>query len=62
MLLAQIAMLLEADFLGNPGRRLGTRMLLSFLVLVRSFVGRFQFGLLVGADTLNWFKWSEKQM
>ncbi len=39
MLLAQAAMLLEMDLLGNPGRRLGTRILLPFLVLVRSFFG-----------------------
>jgi hypothetical protein len=43
-------MLLETHFLGNPGHRLGTRMLLPFLALVRSFLGRFQLGLLVGTD------------
>ncbi len=53
MLLAQVAMLLEADFLGNPGRRLGIRTFLSFLALVSNFLGRFQFGLLLGADTLD---------
>jgi hypothetical protein len=53
MLLAQVAMLLEADFLGNPGRRLGTRMFLPFLALVRSFLRKFQFGLLLGAEALD---------
>ncbi len=41
MPLSQVAMLLEADYLGNPGRRLGTRMFLSFLALVGSLLGRF---------------------
>ncbi len=41
MLLSQVAMLLKMDLLGNPGCRLGTRMPLSFLTLVRSFLGRF---------------------
>ncbi len=41
ILLAQVAMLLETDLLGNPGCRLGTRMLLPFLALVRSLLGRF---------------------
>ncbi len=40
MLFAQVAMLLEADFLGNPGRRLGTRMFLPFLALGGSFLGK----------------------
>jgi hypothetical protein len=60
MLLAQVAMLLETHFLGNPGRRLGTRMLLPFLALARSFLGRFQLGLLVGTDAFNHFKQCEK--
>ncbi len=34
MLLAQVADLLKADFLGNPGHRIGTRVLLPFLPLV----------------------------
>jgi hypothetical protein len=35
MLLAQVAMLLEADFLGNPDCRIGTRVFLLFLALLR---------------------------
>ncbi len=34
ILLAQVAVLLKADFLGNPGHRIGTRVLLPFLALV----------------------------
>ena len=34
ILLAQVAVLLKADFFGNPGRRIGTRVLLPFLALV----------------------------
>jgi hypothetical protein len=56
MPLAQVAMLLEMDLLGNPGHRLSTRMLLPFLALVRSFLGRFQLGLPVGVDALDHFK------
>jgi hypothetical protein len=56
MPLAQVAMLLKVDFLGNPGHRLGTRMFLPFLALVRSFLRRFQLGLLVGADALDHLK------
>ncbi len=50
MLLAQVAMLLKVDFLGNPDCRLGTRMPLPFLALFGSLLGRFQFDLLLGAD------------
>jgi hypothetical protein len=53
MLFAQVAMLLKADFLGNPGHRIGTRTFLPFLTIVGSLLGRFQFGLLVGADALD---------
>ena len=56
MPLAQVAKLLEMGFLGNPGHRLGTRRLLHFLPLVRSFLRRFQLGLLVCADALDFFK------
>jgi hypothetical protein len=56
MPLAQVAVLLEIDLLGNPDRRLGTRTLLPFLALVRSFLGRFWFGLLVGSDALDCLK------
>ncbi len=38
MLLAQVPMLLKADFLGNPGRRIGTMVFLPFLSLVRTFL------------------------
>ncbi len=41
MLLAQVAVLLKTDFLGNPGRRIGTRMFLPFLALVGRLLGRF---------------------
>ncbi len=41
MLLAQVAMLLKADFLGNPDCGIGTRAFLPFLALVRRLVGRF---------------------
>jgi hypothetical protein len=56
MPLVQVAMLLETDLLGNPDLRLGTKMLLPFLALMRSFPGRFQLGLLMGADALDHFK------
>jgi hypothetical protein len=54
--LAQVAMLLETDFLWNPGCRLITRTLLPFLALVRSFLGKIRFGLIVGAEALNRLK------
>jgi hypothetical protein len=60
MLLAQVAMLLKADFLGNPDRRLGTRAFLPFLALVRRLLRRFRFALLVGADAFDRFQQSEK--
>ncbi len=55
MLLTQVAMLLEADFLGNPDRRIGTRAFLSFLALVKRLLGRYQFAfaLLIGADAFD---------
>jgi hypothetical protein len=61
MLLAQVAMLLEANFLGHPDHSLGTRAFLPFLALVRRLLGRFQFALLVGADAFDRFQRSEKQ-
>jgi hypothetical protein len=61
ILLAQVAMLLEMDFLGNPGHRLSTRTLLPFLALMRSYLGRFQLGFLVGTDAINCIKQREKQ-
>jgi hypothetical protein len=56
MLLAKVAVLLKADFLGNPGRRIGTRVFLPFLVLLGRLLGRFRFALLVGADAFNCFQ------
>jgi hypothetical protein len=38
MLLAQVALLLKADFLGDSGCRLSIRSLVSFLALVGSFL------------------------
>ncbi len=59
MLLAKFAMLLNSDFLGNPDRRIGTRVFLSFLTLIGRLV-RFlkinQSALLVGADAFNCFQ------
>ena len=55
MLLAQVAMLLKMDFLGNPGRRIGTRACLPFLAFVGRLLGRFRFAHLVGADALDCF-------
>jgi hypothetical protein len=56
MLLAQVAMLLKIDFLGNPGHRTGTRGFLPFLALVGRLIRRFQFALLVGADAFDCFQ------
>jgi hypothetical protein len=61
MLLAQVTVLLKADFLGNPGRRIGTRELLPFVALVGRLLGGFQFALLVGADAFDCFQQSQKQ-
>jgi hypothetical protein len=59
MLLAEFAMLLKLDFLGNPVRRIGTRAFLPFLALVGRLV-RFlkiiQFAFLLGADTFKCFQ------
>jgi hypothetical protein len=41
MLLAQVAMLLKANFLGHSDRSLGTRAFLPFLALVRRLLKRF---------------------
>ncbi len=62
MLLAQVAMLLEANFLGHPDLSLGTRAFLPFLALVRRLLGRFRFSLLVGADAFDCFQQSEKRV
>jgi hypothetical protein len=61
MLLAQVAMLLEANFLGHPDHSLGTRAFLPFLALVRRLLGRFRFALFVGADAFDCFQQSEKE-
>jgi hypothetical protein len=61
MLLAQVAMLLKADFLGNPDRGIGTRAFLPFIALVRRLLGRFQFALLVGSDAFDCCQQSQKQ-
>jgi hypothetical protein len=61
MLLAQVAVLLKADFLGNPGHGIGTRAFLPFLTLVGRLLRRFRFALLVGADALDCFPQSQKQ-
>jgi hypothetical protein len=58
--LAQIAMLLKTNFLGNPCRRFGTIMLLPLLALVRSFLQRFQPGLLMGTNVFNCLKRHDK--
>jgi hypothetical protein len=61
MPLAQVVMLLEMDFLGDPCHRFGTRFLLPILALVRSFLGRFQLGILMVTNTLNCLKRRTKQ-
>ncbi len=38
MLLAEVALLLDTSFLGDSGRRLSTRSLVSFLALVGSYL------------------------
>jgi hypothetical protein len=57
-------MLLKADFLGNLGRRIGTRAFFPFLALIGRLV-RFleiiQFALLLGADAFDCFQRSQKQ-
>ncbi len=58
MLCAQVAMLLKTDFVGNPGRRIGTRAFLPFLAIVGRLLRRFQFAPLVGADAFNRFQQS----
>jgi hypothetical protein len=59
MLLAEFAMLLKSDFLGNPDCRIGTRAFLLFLTLVGRLVGFLKiirFALLVDADAFNCFQ------
>jgi hypothetical protein len=64
MFFTQVAMLLKADFLGNSGRRIGTRAFLPFLALIGRllrFLVRIQLALLVGADAFDHFQQSQKQ-
>jgi hypothetical protein len=56
MLLAQVAVLLKTGFLGNPGRRIGTRTFVPSLALVGRLLRKFQFSLLVGADAFDCFQ------
>ncbi len=58
MLLLQVTMLLEMDFLGNPDPGIGTRAFLPFLALAGRLLGRFWFALLVGADVFYHLQWS----
>ncbi len=53
MLLAQVAMILKTDFLGNPGHRISIRVFLPSLALVGRLFGRFRFAPLVGADAFD---------
>jgi hypothetical protein len=64
MFLTQVAMLLKADFLGNPGQKIGTRAFIPFLALIGRllrFLVRIQFALLIGADAFDCFQRSQKQ-
>ncbi len=64
MLLAEFAMLLKLDFLGDPDCRIGARAFLPLLALFERFVKflkSIQFALLVGADAFNCFQQSQKQ-
>jgi hypothetical protein len=62
MFLAEVAMLLGASFLGDSGRRLGTRSLVSLLSLVGSFLGVLCIGSFFGTNTLNSLERHEKPM
>jgi hypothetical protein len=53
MLLAQAAMLLEANFFCHTDRGLGTRSLPTFLALVRRLLRRFRLAPLVGTHAFN---------
>ncbi len=61
ILLAQVAMLLKANFLLHTDCSLGTRVILPFLALERRLLRRFQFALLVGTYAFNRFKRNEKR-
>jgi hypothetical protein len=60
--LAQLARLLEMDFLGNLPRGSITGLLGSRLVLVRSFLTRWPMGFLMGTYALNSLERSLKRM
>ena len=62
MFLAEVAMLLGANFLGDSGCRLSTRTLVSFLALVGSFLAGFCIGSFLGTYALNSIERHEKQM
>ncbi len=53
-------LLVGASFLGDSGRRFGTRLLLAILVLGGSFFGRFCLGLLLATYVLNSLKRRKK--
>ncbi len=61
MPLAEVAMLLKANFFGDSGRRLHTRSLVSFLALVGSFLVGFCIGLFLCTYALYSLKKHEKQ-
>jgi hypothetical protein len=61
MFLAQVAMLLDASFLGNLARKLGTRLLVSFLALEEILLIGLCGGSFLGTYVLNSLKKQEKQ-
>jgi hypothetical protein len=61
MFLAEVAMLLGANFLQDAGRRLSTRLLVSFLALVGSFLVGLCIGLFLCTYALNSLKRHKKQ-
>jgi hypothetical protein len=62
MLLAEVAMLLGASFLGVSSHRLSTRSLVSFLALVTSFLVGLHVGLFLCTYALYSLKRHKKQM
>ncbi len=61
MLLAEVAMFFGASFLGDSGRRLSTRLLVSFLALVGSFLIGLCIGLFLCTYALYSLKRHKKQ-
>ncbi len=61
MFLAEVPMLLSAKFLWDSGHRLSTRLLVSFLALVGSFLVGLGIGLFLCTYTLNSLEWHKKQ-